>query len=78
MRGYVLSEAAEYKLRTVADAMRGIAALTEGDSGGQLTETINATELAAIFRLISEATDNIRNTAAFTHEPAKVRPRVLN
>ena len=74
---YLLIDGDKVEIRP-ADAMRGIAALTEGDSGGQLTETINATELAAIFRLISEATDNIRNTAAFTHEPAKVRPRVLN
>ena len=76
-RGYVLSEDAEYKLRTIADALRGIASLTEGDTRRDLPE-MPAGELAAIFRALGEATDNIRNSAAFALADVPVKPRELH
>lgn len=78
IHGYVLSEAAEYKLRTIADAMRGIATLTEGDAGNAMPEGVTSGELAAIFRVIGEAADNIRNSAAFAIGEGRVMPRSLN
>ena len=77
IRGYILSETAEYKLRTISDALAGIAMLTEGEAGNEMPE-MPSSHLAAIFRLIGEATDNIRNSAEFAVGEGQVVPRTLN
>lgn len=78
MRGYVLSEDAEFRLRTIAEAMRGIAALTEGERMHQVAPEMPAGQLAAIFLALGEATDNVRRSAGFTQETVRVREREPN
>lgn len=59
MRGYILSEAAELKLNTIGKAMRGIAILIERDEARGQVPDMPTEELAAIFYMLGEATDNI-------------------
>lgn len=65
VRGYILTEDAELKLNTIGKAMRGIAVLIERDEAGAQVPEMPVDELAAIFYMLSEATNNIRNSAAF-------------
>ena len=76
--GYLISEDADYKMGIIADAMRGIATLCETDKPGHELPEMPARWMASIFLMAAEATDNIRNSAAFTTDEVSVLPRKLN
>lgn len=61
--GYLLTEDAEYRLADLADAMRGIAHLTEGDERGREMPEMPAAWVAAIFRALADSADSIRASA---------------
>jgi hypothetical protein len=71
--GYVLTETAEYRLRTISDAMLGIAHLTEGDQPGRDLPEVPPGQIAAIFRVMAQATDSVRREAGFSFDPITVR-----
>lgn len=62
--GYLLTEDAEYLLADLANAMRGIAHLTEGDLRGREMPEMPAQWMAAIFRALADSADSIRTSAA--------------
>lgn len=71
--GYVLTETAEYRLRTISDAMLGIAQLTEGDEPGGDLPQVPPGQMAAIFRVMADATDSIRREAGLSFDQITVR-----
>lgn len=75
MRGFVMSEGADFKLATHARAMRGIATLIETDLPGHVMPDIAPDDLAAIFYTLAEATESIRAATAYALADVPVRPR---
>lgn len=78
MTGFVMSEDADFRLGTMASAMRGIARLIEGDESGREVPELPAEDLAAIFRTMAEAAGAIRAGTAHTLNEVPVRPRDLH
>lgn len=71
--GYVLTEAAQYQLQTISDALLGIAHLTEGDQPGRDLPEVPPGQMAAIFRMAAAATQRVHREAGFSFDPITVR-----
>ncbi len=76
--GYVFSEDSEYDLRTISEAMQGIAILVDQNEQGRDAPDMPADYMAAIFRTLAKATDTVRTAAMVTKGEALVRSRNLH